>query len=34
MRLLDHSLRELVQSGTVTRETALRYCEDPKLLGG
>jgi twitching motility protein PilT len=34
MRLLDHSLRELVQSGTVTRETALRYCEEPKLLGG
>ena len=34
MRLLDHSLRELVQSGAVTRETALRHCEDPKVLGG
>jgi twitching motility protein PilT len=34
MRLLDHSLRELVQSGAVDRETALRYCEDPKALGG
>jgi twitching motility protein PilT len=33
MRLLDHSLRELVQSGAVSRETALRQCEDPKLLG-
>ncbi len=34
MRLLDHSLRELVQSGAVDRETALRHCEDPKVLGG
>jgi twitching motility protein PilT len=33
MRLLDHSLRELVQSGAVSRETALRHCEDPKALG-
>jgi len=33
MRLLDHSLRELVQSGAVDRETALRHCEDPKVLG-
>jgi twitching motility protein PilT len=33
MRLLDHSLRELVQSGAVARETALRHCEDPKNLG-
>jgi twitching motility protein PilT len=34
MRLLDHSLRELVQSGAVSREVALRCCEDPKVLGG
>jgi twitching motility protein PilT len=34
MRLLEHSLRELLNSGAVTRETALRHCEDPKLLGG
>ncbi len=34
MRLLDHSLRELVQSGAVAREAALRHCEDPKVLGG
>jgi twitching motility protein PilT len=34
MRLLDHSLRELVQSGAVLRETALRHCDDPKVLGG
>jgi twitching motility protein PilT len=34
MRLLDHALRELVQSGAVTREAALRHCEDPKALGG
>jgi twitching motility protein PilT len=34
MRLLDHSLRELVRSGAVARETALRHCEDPKALGG
>ena len=33
MRLLDHSLRELVQSGAVSREAALRHCEDPKNLG-
>jgi len=33
MRLLDHSLRELLQSGAVDRETALRHCEDPKVLG-
>jgi len=33
MRLLDHSLRELVQSGAVAREAALRHCEDPKNLG-
>src|SRR5262245_48743111 len=34
MRLLDHSLRELVQSGAVTREVAQHHCEDPRLLGG
>jgi len=33
MRLLDHSLRELVHSGAVAREVALRHCEDPKALG-
>jgi twitching motility protein PilT len=34
MRLLDHSLRELVNSGAVSREVALRHCEDPKVVGG
>ncbi len=34
MGLLDHSIRQLVQSGAVTREEALRHCEDPRSLGG
>ena len=34
MRLLDHSLRELLRSGAIARETALRHCDDPKALGG
>lgn len=32
MTLLDNSLRALVDEGTVTREEALRHCEDPKVL--
>ena len=32
MRLLDNSLAELVQAGIVSREQALRACEDPKLI--
>jgi len=31
---LDDSLARLVASGAVAKETALRYCEDPKRLGG
>jgi twitching motility protein PilT len=33
MGLLDLSIRALVQAGTVKREEALVYCEDPKVLG-
>jgi twitching motility protein PilT len=32
MCLLDNSLAELVRSGRVAREDALRACEDPKLI--
>ena len=32
MCLLDHSLLKLVQEGTVSRETALRVCEDPRAF--
>ncbi len=32
MCLLDESLAELVRSGTVAREEALRFCEDPKRI--
>ena len=32
MGLLDHSIRALVQAGTVKREDALRHVADPKLL--
>jgi twitching motility protein PilT len=32
MRLLDHAIRAHVQDGTVSREDALRHCEDPKTL--
>jgi Tfp pilus assembly ATPase PilU len=33
MVLLDQSIRDLVQSGQVTREEALRHVDDPKILG-
>ena len=33
MHLMDHSIRKLLQSGTITREEALRHCDDPKKLG-
>jgi twitching motility protein PilT len=32
MRLLDHAILAHVQDGTVSREDALRHCEDPKTL--
>ena len=32
MCLLDHSLLKLVKDGTVSRETALRVCEDPRAF--
>ncbi len=32
MNLLDSSLAELVKAGTITREEALKVCEDPKLV--
>jgi len=32
MKLLDHEIRAHVQNGTVSREDALRHCEDPKTL--
>ena len=34
MILLDHSIKALLDAGTITREEALRNCEDAKLLGG
>ena len=34
MSLLDQSIRQLVQTGVVARDEALRHCEDPKSLGG
>ncbi len=34
MCLLDQSLAELVTSGAVEREEALRHCEDPKKIPG
>jgi twitching motility protein PilT len=33
MCMLDDSLRALVSAGTVTKEEALRHCDDPKKLG-
>jgi twitching motility protein PilT len=33
MSLLDQSIRQLVQTGVVAREEALRHCEDPRSLG-
>ena len=34
MSLLDESLAQLVQAGTVDREEALRHCEDSKRIPG
>ncbi|MCP5059164.1 MAG: type IV pilus twitching motility protein PilT [bacterium] len=34
MCLLDQSLNELVQSGRVTREEAIKHCEDPRKIQG
>jgi twitching motility protein PilT len=34
MLILDNSLAELVKTGVVTREEALRFAEDPKRLSG
>ena len=34
MFLLEQSLNELVQSGTITREEALRHAEEKKLIQG
>ena len=34
MILLDHSIKVLLDAGTISREEALRNCEDAKVLGG
>jgi len=34
MILLDHSIKALLDAGTISREEALRNCEDAKALGG
>jgi twitching motility protein PilT len=34
MVLLDHSIKALLDAGTIRREEALRNCEDAKVLGG
>jgi len=34
MILLDHSIKALLDAGTISREEARRYCEDAKVLGG
>jgi len=34
MILLDHSIKALLDAGTISREEALRNCEDAKILGG
>lgn len=34
MRLLDTSLRDLLASGRISKEVALRFCEDPKRILG
>jgi Tfp pilus assembly pilus retraction ATPase PilT len=34
MFLLEQSLNELVQSGTITRDEALRHAEEKKLIQG
>jgi twitching motility protein PilT len=33
MGLLDHAIKELLDAGTITREDALKNCNDAKLLG-
>ncbi len=33
MSLLDQSVQNLMKAGTITREVAMRYVEDPKILG-
>lgn len=33
MTLLDQSVLDLMKAGTITREEAMRYVEDPKILG-
>jgi twitching motility protein PilT len=32
MGLLDHSIREHLQAGTITQDDAMRMCDDPKNL--
>jgi len=32
MCLFDDSLLDLVRAGTISKETARKYCEDPKLF--
>jgi twitching motility protein PilT len=34
MVLLDHSIKALLDAGTISREEALQNCEDAKVLGG
>ncbi|MDJ0788786.1 MAG: type IV pilus twitching motility protein PilT [Myxococcota bacterium] len=34
MCLLDDSLKQLIADGSITREEALKHCDDPKRLGG
>ncbi len=34
MVLLDHSIKSLLDAGTISRDEALRVCEDAKALGG
>jgi twitching motility protein PilT len=34
MQMLDASLARLVAAGTITREAALRHCDDPKRIPG
>ena len=34
MCLLEMSLAELVSAGTITREEALKHCDDPKRIPG
>jgi len=34
MTLLDHAIKAHLDAGTITREEALKQCEDEKVLGG